>query len=133
MIHEFVKFGITGDDSTDFTIEGNVINGVRVEPRQWPYPYNTWLGEFAGLHLRSSENYQVINNIVSGSWHAGYMLPPYECGGTAVHTGNVAHSISGYGLIVQPTDVEMDCAEFSDFKGYKTREGTMHMGGGIKA
>ena len=135
VIHEFVKFGVTGDASEDFTIEQNVINGVRVKAEEnWPWPYDFWLGEFAGVQLKSSTNYVVKDNIVASVWHAGYMLPPYECGGTAVHTGNVAHSISGYGLIVQPpVGSELDCAEFSDFRGYKTRLGAMHMGGGIKS
>ena len=45
VIHEFVKFGITGGASEDFKIEQNVINGVRVTAKEgWPWPYDSWLG-----------------------------------------------------------------------------------------
>lgn len=61
------------------------------------------------------------------------MLQVHECGGTQVNSGNVAHSISGYGVIAQGSgQVKGDCAEFSGFKGYKTRIATVHIGGGIK-
>lgn len=84
--------------------------------------------------MEDSTNYVVTNNIAASSWHAGFMLPAYRCGGTQIHTGNVAHSISGYGLIVQPPkSASGDCLEWSDFKGYKTRIATVHMGGGLEA
>jgi hypothetical protein len=57
------------------------------------------------------------------------------CGADPVHIGNLAHSVSGYGLIVSPPvdNSQLDCAEFSSFNGYKNRMATMHMGGGVKA
>jgi hypothetical protein len=78
----------------------------------------------------------VTNNIVASTWHTGFVLPSYECGGPQVHSGNVAHSISGYGVIVQKPYLNdeqkmiyvRNCIEFSDFKGYKTQSALVHMG-----
>ena len=63
-----------------------------------------------------------------------------------MHSGNVAHSISGYGVIVQkPPYINegawgqekriyvTDCIEFSDFKGYKTQSALLHMGDDLVA
>ena len=85
--------------------------------------------------MDGSANVLVTNNIAASSWHAGFMLPAHRCGGKQIHTGNVAHSISGYGLIVQKANTKIDdgCVEWSEFKGYKTRLATVHMGGGTGA
>lgn len=76
-----------------------------------------------------SKNYIVKDNIVASGWASGVRLPAYECGKTAIHTGNVAHSMAGYGLIVH--DGAGACSEFSDFKAYKIRMGGIHMGGAL--
>jgi hypothetical protein len=95
----------------------------------------------------------VVNNIVASTWHAGFILPAYNCEGTQVHSGNVAHSISGYGVIVQrPSIMEHisngeeygsngykwipetgNCFEFSDFKGYKTQSALVNIGDDLGA
>jgi len=87
----------------------------------------------------------MTNNIVASTWHTGFMLPSYKCGGTQVHSGNVAHSISGYGVIVQrPSKIydndqnkwiheTSNCLEFSEFKGYKTQSALVHMGDDLGA
>lgn len=60
------------------------------------------------------------------------MLQIHACGGTQVNSGNIAHSISGYGAIAQGSgQFSGDCGEFSGFKGYKTRIATVHIGGGV--
>jgi len=92
-----------------------------------------WDGYNGGLYLSDSTDFFVTNNIAASTWHAGFMLPAYQCGGTQVHSGNVAHSISGYGVIVQKAESTYSCLEFSDFKGYKTRIAVVHMGGGLGA
>ena len=55
------------------------------------------------------------------------MLPPYNCGQNPVHVGNVAHSIEGWGVIIQNPDETTGCSEFSYFSGYKIRRAVMHM------
>jgi len=81
--------------------------------------------------LGQCTDYAVTNNIVASAWHSGFRLPAYKCGQSPVHTGNVAHSTAGLGVIVYRG--AGDCSEFSDFKGYKTRLATVQMGGGIGA
>ena len=93
----------------------------------WPLPYMKWQGDIFGIQAGSGI---VTNNIVASSWHAGFLLPAHKCGDANVNSGNVAHSISGYGLIVQ-SGGDGKCAEMSDFKGYKTRIAVVHMGGGV--
>ena len=135
VVHDVIKFGIIGANNGVNSIDNNIVNGVRTEnvPAS-TIPYMTWLGQHAGLKILDSPGTTVTNNIVASTWHAGYMLQADTCAsGTTSHTGNVAHSISGYGLIVQPPTVEEICLKFSDFSGYKTRIGTMHMGGGLHA
>ena len=91
-----------------------------------------WEGYFGGLNSGQSPDSIITNNIVASTWHTGFMLPAYSCGDTQVNYGNIAHSISGYGVIVQGSkSIRGDCAEFSEFKGYKTRIAVVHMGGGL--
>jgi len=133
VIHDFIVWGVNAQKSSDILVNNNVINGIKPK-NDWPPPYMEWVPYVGGLYMEDSTNYVVTNNIAASSWHAGFMLPAYRCGGTQIHTGNVAHSISGYGLIVQPPkSASGDCLEWSDFKGYKTRIATVHMGGGLEA
>lgn len=82
------------------TIDGNVISKVRQENEDEP-PYMVWgRPEIGGIDLMKSKAYTVTNNIVSGVWHAAFRLPAHTCGGTNPNSGNIAHSNSGYGLIV---------------------------------
>ena len=59
-----------------------------------------WTEFNGGIDLGGSSEYVITNNIVASTWHHGFKLPAYKCGETPIHTGNVAHSISGFGLIV---------------------------------
>lgn len=133
VIHDFITWGINGDKSSQLIINNNVINGIKTE-NNWPLEYMVWAGYNGGLYLgETSSDYVVTNNIAASTWHAGFMLPAYKCGDTQENYGNVAHSISGYGVIVQKPKKMANCLEFSDFKGYKTRIAVVHMGGGLGA
>lgn len=134
VIHDFIFWGIGGDKASNVLINNNVINGITPDTEIYPWPYMKWVGYTAAVNLgETSSNYVVTNNIAASAWHAGFMLPAYKCGETQIHTGNVAHSISGYGLIVQKAlKSGGNCYEWSDFKGYKTRIATVHMGGGLE-
>ena len=132
VIHDFITWGIHADKSQQLVINNNVINGIKTE-NNWPLEYMVWAGYNGGLYLGTSTDFVVTNNIAASTWHAGFMLPAYQCGGTQVNFGNVAHSISGYGVIVQKPKQTGNCLEFSDFKGYKTRIAVVHMGGGLGA
>lgn len=90
-------------------------------------PFMQWDQPSGGIKI-SGSGFTVKNNIVASCWHSGYSLPAYKCDSDPVHTGNIAHSVSGYGLIV--AGGAGGCSEFSDFKGYKMRIATIHMGGG---
>ena len=58
------------------------------------------------------------NNTVSGTWHSGLRIAAYDCGTKNPKIAdNVAHSISGMGVIVLAGG--KGCSEFSRFYGYK--------------
>jgi parallel beta-helix repeat protein len=122
VIHDFDRWGIHADDSQRLVINNNVINGIKTENRYG-----------GGLYLGTSTDFIVTNNIVASTNHTGFMLPAYQCEGIQVNFGNVAHSIGGYGVIVQRPEKTEDCLEFSGFKGYKTRLAVVHMGGDLGA
>ena len=134
MIHDHQLNGIGATKSSDLTVNGNIVSWIR--PANEPEPaYMVWEGsdpEIGGIVLTSNEPFTMNDNIVAGAWHVGMKFPARKCGDPAVYTGNVAHSISGYGAIVD-TPASETCNEFSDFKGYKTRIATVHMGGGLKS
>lgn len=72
------------------------------------------------------------DNIVSGTWHHGFHFKPLACDAAInddsdfIFSGNVAHSISGYGAIA--LNVNNKCTEVYDFKGYKCTQATIHLG-----
>lgn len=128
VIHDFLDYGIRAKgSSSNFQVHGNVVNWIRPSNKPQP-PYMVWAGNCGGMSFEDASAFTVKNNIVAGTWHWAFRLPAYMCGADPVHTGNVAHSISGYGVIVN--EGAGSCSEFSDFKAYKTRIGTLHMGGG---
>lgn len=128
VIHDFILHGVEALNSQVFTVDQNVVNQVR--PVNEPFPaYNVWPEVNGGMKFSKCNSFAVTNNIVASTWHSGFTIPAYSCGGTQPHTGNVAHSIAGYGLIVKGSGSSA-CSEFSDFGGYKNRIATVHMGGG---
>ena len=129
VIHDFILYGIHAEASQNIVINSNVVNGVRIKNDN-DGTYMKWNEVNGGISMMDSSDFTVTNNIVASTWHSGYMLPAHKCGESPVHYGNVAHSISGYGVIVTKK-YDSKCSEFSDFKGYKTRIATVHMGGGI--
>jgi parallel beta-helix repeat protein len=129
VIHDFIEFGIRAEDSSDIVIDGNIVNGVRAMNEEKP-DYKTWVAPMGGIDVMDSRAYTVTNNIVASVWHYGFRLPAHACDGTNPHFGNVAHSNSGYGMIVAKSHSKK-CSEFKGFKGYKNRFATMHMGGGV--
>jgi len=76
---------------------------------------------------------KIRNNIVSGTWHHGFHFKPYTCDEVLsddsdfIFSGNVAHSISGYGAIALNME-NNSCTEVHDFKGYKCTQATIHLG-----
>jgi len=80
-------------------VDNNIVNKVR--PVNEPFPaFMVWPEVNGGMTFKGCSSFSVTNNIVASTWHSGYTLPAYNCGGTQPHTGNVVHSISGYGVIV---------------------------------
>jgi len=129
VVHDFIQHGIYASKSSRLTIHNNVVNGVKPEIEEFP-DYTTWVGEHGGIEVSDSSNYVITDNIIASAWASGVRLPARSCGSPAIHTGNVAHSIAGYGVIVMESSAG-SCAEFSDFKAYKTRMGGIHMGGSV--
>jgi len=74
--------------------------------------------------LYKNGNFEVLNNIVSGSAGAAYASPAMACSGDTYNSvdfyGNVAHS-SLYGWIV--TGYGVSCLDIGDFRAYTTQEG----------
>lgn len=67
------------------------------------------------------------NNTVSGVWHSGFRVYSHTCGDEDLAiTDNVAHSVSGFGVIV--LNGGGSCSEFSRFYGYKNHLATVHFG-----
>jgi len=128
VVHDFLLHGISAKASQSFTINQNVVSWIR--PVNEPFPaFMAWPSANGGMAFSTCSSYSVTNNIVASTWHSGFSIEAYRCGSTQPHTGNIAHSISGYGVIVQGSGSEA-CSEFSHFGGYKNRIATAHMGGG---
>lgn len=58
-------------------------------------------------------------------WHSGFRLPAKKCDTSTNIKDNIAHSISGFGVIVYQG--AGGCSQFSDFKGYKNGLATVQM------
>ena len=92
--------------------------------------YYGWTG--AMTLSESNTQMTVTNNVVAGAWHHGYHFDPSDCDAVTpdfVFTGNVAHSISGYGAIARNVDTASACTEVKDFKAYKVSEAAIFLGG----
>ena len=50
--------------------------------------------------LNVKGDYLFTNNIAASTFHYGFKLPAVKCGEEIKHTGNVAHSIAGWGVLV---------------------------------
>lgn len=90
-----------------------------------------YLGWVGGMTLSEGNNKMVVkDNIVAGTWHHGYHIVPKKCAndnGNFIFKNNVAHSISGYGVIA--LNVANDCSTIQDFTAYKVTEATIMIGG----
>ena len=67
---------------------------------------------------------------MAGTWHHGFHFIPKKCeedSGNSVFSGNVAHSISGYGGIA--LNVANECTEVKSFTAYKCTEAAVMLGG----
>jgi hypothetical protein len=73
----------------------------------------------------------VTNNRVAGCWHHGFKFIPAKCDEAnpsyKFANNNVAHSISGYGMIA--ANVGNTCTEIKDMAAYKVTEAAMFLGG----
>ena len=105
-IHDFVYYGLFAERAGNLVLEGNILSGVR--PAFLPLkenPYLKWdfpTGAFE-LGYDSVQAITVKNNTASGAWHMGFRLPSKKCGDSNPKnkiSDNVAHSISGFGVIV---------------------------------
>lgn len=101
VIHDMRFLGIYAQKSANILINNNVVSYVQQDFPSSP-GYLVWKGLFGGIDLSDDSNsdFLITNNIVAAVWHRGFSLPAYACGGTNVHANNLAHSISGYGVIV---------------------------------
>ena len=129
VVHDHILFGIQGRGSNVLKIDNNVVNGIR--PKNIPdHPYMEWTEVNGGIDVSDCNSCSVTNNIVASTWHSGFRLPAHECDAKNPNYNNVAHSISGYGLIVTKK-YSKKCSEFASFRGYKNRIATMQFGGNI--
>ena len=127
-IHDFVLYGLTATGSSNFVLENNILTGVRPElDNKNNHPHLKWDFPNGGYELSGSHEYTAINNTAAGTWHFGFKLPAHKCDERELKIrDNIAHSISGLGVIVQSGGG--DCSEFSHFKGYKNHLSTVHHG-----
>lgn len=99
VVHDFILYGIKAEKSSFITLNNNIVNGVRPFNEEFP-AYTLWDEPNGGIEMSDSKDFLITNNIVASTWSQGYRLPSYACGGSQVNTGNIAHSIAGYGVIV---------------------------------
>jgi hypothetical protein len=99
VVHDFILYGIKAEKSSFITLNNNIVNGVRPFNEEFP-AYTKWDEPNGGIEMSDSKDFLITNNVVASTWSQGYRLPSYACGGSQVNTGNIAHSIAGYGVIV---------------------------------
>lgn len=77
----------------------------------------------------------MTDNIAASSWQVGFRLPSWPCDKSPPRklSGNVAHSISGFGLIVIGGQQASDCNQFDGFAGYKNQVADVQMSGAISS
>ena len=99
---------------------------TNVNPGMFAYPIMADY-EIGGISVSDGvKNAEVKNNVVSGTFFAGFHFIPDQCDErsherivdpTYIFEGNVAHSISGYGAVAKK--VTNDCTIVHGFKAYK--------------
>ena len=126
-IYNFITYGLWTDGGGHITLENNIMIGITPQiadhhpDLEWPLPCGGFDIAYAGggMTLR--------NNTVSGVWHSGFRVYSHTCGDEDLAiTDNVAHSVSGFGVIV--LNGGGSCSEFSRFYGYKNHLATVHFG-----
>lgn len=127
VIHDFVLYGLFATGASGLTIENNIMNGIR--PDLKPYDEQKLLkfpSPNGGWQMVGANSYTFKNNTAASMWHSGFSLPSKKCGASSNIENNLAHSISGFGVIV--FSGAGSCSEFSKFKGYKNGLATVNMG-----
>jgi hypothetical protein len=101
VIHDFLSYGIKAKSSSNILIHNNVVNGIRPINDDEP-TYLKWTAPLRVIELGDSTDFEVTDNIAASGYHSGFSLPAWPCGTSPKRplSGNVAHSISGFGLIV---------------------------------
>lgn len=102
-VADFAEHGIWVKDSSRVLVDGNwvfhVVENKGKEPAM--FEYFGWVGGFT--LSEGNRAMEVRNNIAAGTWHHGFHVVPSACGaddtGDFIFRNNVAHSISGYGVI----------------------------------
>jgi len=131
VIHDFVLYGVKAEGAANLVLENNILNGVRPTLQRNP-PNLKWPTPMGGWDLAAANAMTVKNNTASGIWHSGFRMPAKACDDanpTNKIEDNVAHSNSGFGVIVSSGAGR--CSEFSKFYGYKNQLATIHMGGAV--
>lgn len=133
VIHDHVRWGIHGANSADMTIRGNIVNGIT--PYMDHTAFKTWEIYNGAVWFDGCQDFEVSDNIAASAWQVGFRLPSWPCGENPARPlgGNVAHSISGHGLIVIEAEKSTSCSQFKDFKGYKNQVADVQMGGSVSS
>ena len=133
-VFDFVINGVKSNGAKNIVFENNIVVGVRPVVQYDRCEDLKFFTADSGVDLGDVQNMVVRNNTVAGVWNKGFRLPAHKCDDenpTNTIENNVAHSISGFGVIVSAG--EGSCSEFSKFYGYKNHLGTVHMGGGVSS
>lgn len=133
VVADFAEHGVWVQNSSGVTLDNNwlfkVVENKGKEPKM--IEYNGWKG---GFTLSESNSKMVVtNNVVAGTWHHGFHFVARKCqndSGNFIFSGNVAHSISGYGAIAK--NCANDCTLVSDFISYKVTQAAIMLGGPSK-
>ena len=131
VIHDFGRMGFEASKAIDLTVENNILNHIK------PYggvgeviqSVEGWKKLTGGWTLSGGASVTFRNNTAASLWHRGFSLPSHKCGQSDDNIkDNVAHSISGFGVIVSKGGG--GCNEFSDFSAYKIGVAAVEMGVG---
>ena len=133
VVTDFAEHGIWAMNSQQLVFRDNWVFHVIDQADKTPQMivYSDWKG--AMTLSESNTEVTVTGNVVAGSWHHGFHFVPNQCDESNpswVFSGNVAHSISGYGAIA--LNVDNACTQVSDFTAYKVTEAAIMLGGPSK-
>lgn len=113
VIHDFVLFGYQSESASDITIENSIMNMVRPNLTDWSEQKElTWPIPNGGWDMLGTTDFVFKNNTAASMWHSGFRLPSKKCGDSSSIKDNIAHSISGMGVIVHSSSTG-PCSEFS--------------------